>query len=83
VERLYCTGAADRAAFLARTRGGERDRHEIQRAWQIYWVWVMDSGDKQNCSAAFYGLQGVGMYGCKIGSANKQRDANVTVVVPL
>jgi hypothetical protein len=50
---------------------------------KFYWVWVVDSGDKQNCSAAFYGLQGVGMYGCKIGSANKQRGANVTVVVPL
>lgn len=50
---------------------------------KFYWVWVADSGDKQNCSAAFYGLQGVGMYGCKIGSANKQRGANVTVVVPL
>jgi len=28
-------------------------------------------------------LQGAGMYGCKIGSANKMRGANVTVVVPL
>jgi len=50
---------------------------------KFYWVWVVDSGDKENCCAAFYGLQGVGMYGCKIGSANKMRGANVTVVVPL
>jgi hypothetical protein len=50
---------------------------------KFYRVWVVDSGDKQNCCAAFYGLQGVGMYGCKIGIANKQRGANVTVVVPL
>lgn len=50
---------------------------------KFYWVWVVDSGDKENCCAAFYGLQGVGMYGCKIGSANKQRGANVTVVIPL
>jgi hypothetical protein len=50
---------------------------------KFYWVWVVDSGDKENCCAAFYGLQGVGMNGCKIGSANKQRGANVTVVVPL
>lgn len=50
---------------------------------KFYWVWVVDSGDKENCCAAFYGLQGVGMYGCKIGSANKQRGANVTIVIPL
>jgi len=50
---------------------------------KFYWVWVVDSGDKENCCAAFYGLQGAGMYGCKIGSANKMRGANVTSVVPI
>jgi len=50
---------------------------------KFYWVWVVDSSDKENCCAAFYSLQGAGMYGCKIGSANKMRGANVTVVVPL
>lgn len=50
---------------------------------KCYWVWVVDSGDSENCCAAFYSLQGVGMYGCKIGSANKMRGANVTVVAPI
>ena len=49
----------------------------------VKWVWLVDSGDSQMCSAAFYGLQGIGMYGCKIGSANRNRGANVTLVVPL
>lgn len=50
---------------------------------KFYWVWLVDSGDSEKSSAAFYGLQGIGVYGCKVGSANKQRGANVTVVVPL
>ena len=50
---------------------------------KFYWVWVVDSGDKENCCVVFYSLQGVGMYGCKIGSANKMRGANMTVVAPI
>jgi hypothetical protein len=47
------------------------------------WTWLVDSMDKENCAVAYFGPQVVGLYGCKVGSANKLRSANVTVVVPL
>ena len=65
---------------IAAAQGIEPKSKELGK---FYWVWVVDSGDKENCCAVFYSLQGAGMYGCKIGSANKMRGANVTVVVPL
>lgn len=50
---------------------------------QFYWVWLVDSMDEKGCAAGFFAAQGVGLYACKIGSANKQRGAQVTVVAPL
>ena len=47
------------------------------------WAWLIDSMDSENCSVAYFGPQVVGLYGCKVGSANKMRGASPTVVVPL
>ncbi len=50
---------------------------------RFFSVWLIDSGDKSKCSAAFYGLQTIGVYGCDSNRADPNRGANISVVVPL
>ena len=60
-----------------------RGMHTTASFEEYLWSWLVDSGEGGYCSAAYLGLQTIGVFGCDMRRAEAQWGAHAAVIVPL